>query len=583
VAGALDLSGQASADPHVERLIEAFAFLTARVQRNLDRQLPRLASALLDALYPQLTAPVPSMAVAEFAVDPKQARKAHGFTLPRGTHLVADTDAGASVRLATGWDLTLWPIAIEAVDRPDAALLPFLEGRGDVGCALRIRLAALGGESFAGMAPPRLRLRVAASPAVAPALCETLLERTRAIWAVDAAPGGQPVPQADRATGAARLLPGARVRAVGFAADEALLPDAPGAHRGRRLAQEYFAFPDKFLFLDIEGLETAAGVASGGWLDLVLLMDAAPEELAAAEGGALRLGAVPVVNLFPRVSEPIRLDGARIEHPVTPDARLERSTEIHSVRRVTLTRMERGEDGRVAPFFGFGEGGVEGMGWIARRTPARRADMGGTDLLIAFRDRAFEPARPDAAVAFAHLLCTNRGLAERLPVGARLTLERDAPVSAVTCATRPTPQLDPPAAGADLWRLVAHLTANQLSFAEGPQALASLKAHLTLYCGGSARADLRQIDGIVGIETRRVARRIGQDAWRGFCRGVEVTVTLDEEHFAGGSGYLFGSVLAQLLGLCAAPTAFTELALRSARREGEWARWPPMAGDAVLI
>lgn len=584
LAGALDISADGTGDPHVERLIEAFAFLTGRIQRNLDHQLPRLASALLDALYPHLTAPMPSLAIAEFAVDPARARAAHGFTVPRGAELTAETDTGAVLRFRTTFDVELWPLRIDAVDRPDPAQLAFLDGRSDVRAVLRLRLAAVGGERFADLAPEKLRLRLAAPLAMATGLYETLSTRTREIWALDPVADGEPVPLAGRCTGRARRLAGASLVPVGFAPEEAALPHPPTAHHGHRLIQEYFTFPDKFLFLDITGLDAAAGAATGGWLDLALVLDAAPDELTAAEGGNLRLGAVPIVNLFSRISEPIRIDRARIEQLVAPDARLERSTEIHGVNRVTLSRVEPGEGGTLAPFFGIADSRTsdDAIGWIARRAPCRRPDMAGSEVFIAFRDHDFQPASPPADVAFAHLACTNRGLAEHLPVGARLGLEQDAPVREIVCATRPTPQADPPAAGADLWRLIAHLSANQLAFADGPEALAALRAHLGIYCGPGARSAQRQIAGLRDLATRRTARRVGDDAWRGFCRGVELTATLDETHFAGASGYLFGAVLSRFLAVHAAPSIFTELVLRSVQREGEWVRWPPLLGEAVL-
>lgn len=64
VAQGLDLSGQESRDPHVERLIESFAFLTGRLRRELDREFPRVAGGILENVCPSLTAPVPSMSVA---------------------------------------------------------------------------------------------------------------------------------------------------------------------------------------------------------------------------------------------------------------------------------------------------------------------------------------------------------------------------------------------------------------------------------------------------------------------------------------------------------------------------------------
>lgn len=586
VAGALELGPQGSADPNVERMIEAFAFLTSRLQRTIHNQHPRIAHALLDTLYPHLTAPVPTLAIAEFRVDPARARAAHGFVIGRGTQLVARTDDGAVCRFRTASKVELWPIEVETADRPDPALFPFLDGRSDVGALLRMRLRALGGETFADMLPDVLRFHLAGSFASVSLLHETLHRHAREVWAVFAAPDGGDAPRLeDRLPDRARRLDADCLRAVGFGPEDALLPHPAHAHQGHRLIQEYFALPEKFLFSEIAGLSAAEGVAAGRWLDLVFVLDAPGRAPAGAERDAFRLGGAPIANLFNRVSEPIRIDRTRSEYRLEPDLRQERSTEVHSIAQVTLA-SESARDGVVAqPFFSFSHAEAaraKPVYWVARRSPSLRPDKSGGEIDIAFCDSAFDPRAPDAPVAFAHCLCTNRGLAQRLPVGARLGLEVEAPVSAVICATKPTPQIEPPPVGADLWRLISHLSLNRLSFVDGPEAGAALREALTLYSAAGDATARRQIDGVVDIAAARVARRMGEDAWRGWARGVEVRLTLAEENFVGGSGYLFGSVLSRFFGLYAGAAAFSELVIESRSRDGEWARWPARSGEVSL-
>src|SRR5438445_4178777 len=82
-AGRLLLEPARSADPHVERLIEAFALLAGRVHHKLDDEFPELTDGLLNVLYPHYLAPVPSCLVAQFVADPARTPPAGGFTIPR--------------------------------------------------------------------------------------------------------------------------------------------------------------------------------------------------------------------------------------------------------------------------------------------------------------------------------------------------------------------------------------------------------------------------------------------------------------------------------------------------------------------
>ena len=204
-------------------------------------------------------------------------------------------------------------------------------------------------------------------------------------------------------------------------------------------------------------------------------------------------------------------------------------------------------------------------------------------MLLSFVDPGLNPALPAGDVVFAHTLCTNRNLAAQMSVGALLQLEVDAPLHSIVCLTQPTPPIEPPLAGTTLWRLVSHLSVNMLSLQGGADSLAALREILRLYCGSERSLVTRQIAGLVSLATRSVVRRLGDEAWRGFVRGVEVAIEFDEVRFVGASAFLLGAVLDQFFALYAGVNAFTELVISSKQRQGEWKRWPPRAGEAFVL
>lgn len=575
VAARLDLSGAESPDPHVERLLESVAFLTARIQRTLDADFPMIPAALLGVLYPHLVAPVPSLAIAQFAVDPDQARAATGFTLPDDTPLFAEATDGLTCRFRTAYPVDLWPIEVTDAAIQAPAAFAFLDQRAEIGAVLRVSLRGLGRLGFADMAPRRLRFHLHGGSESAGLLHELLLNEVRGIAVRPSGTGGS-------SGGTVRELPDARVLPVGFAPDEDVLPWPRHAHQGYRLIQEYFVFPEKYLFVDVDGLE---GLGDGKDVDLLFLLGNAPRRSFPLDRDAFKLNCAPIVNLFRKTTEPIRLDQTQVDYRLTPDSHRERSTEIHSILKVSASSAYEDDSRIFHPFHSFdhGTGRADARAfWSARRQPTGRADLPGTDLLLSFLDLDFKPTRPPAQVVFAHTLCTNRGVAEQMPAGARLEIEVDAPLRGIACLTKPTPQRTPPLAGQTLWRLVSHLSLNHLSL-DGEGGLAALREILRLYAAFDDATVSGQVAGLSGLSCRLVVRRVGGQAWRGFCRGSEITLELDEDRFVGSHPFLLASVLNRFFGLYAAVNSFTQLVLTSRQRNGTWKTWPPLAGDRPVL
>jgi len=570
IAARLDLSADACADPHVERLIESFAFLTARIQRQIDSEFPQFTGALLDVLYPHLLQPVPSMSVAQFEVDPEQGLPLSGFTIPRGAPLFTQTDTGSLCRFRTTAPVTLWPVELTAAQVEATDRYPYLDPYPKGIAMLRLRLTCHA-ESFAELDLRTLRVFINAPPEAAAALYDLLVAATVGVVLLPAE-GRPEVP----------FLAAKAVRPVGLELEEAALPAPAYAHPAYRLLQEYFLFPAKFLFFDIDLPQVQR---AGRTADIGILLSELPPRAVTVTRSTFSLGCTPIVNLFAKTAEPIRLTQRLPEYPLYADKREERTTEIHSIDKVSIS-ADPASPKVIAPFFSFShpaDSEQHQAFYYARRQPTGRKDLPGCDMFLSFVDLRFNATQPAVQTVFAHTLCTNRDLAAQMPAYARLQLEDSAPVKTVTCLLKPTTQLTPPIGGAALWQLVSHLSLNHLSLSGGQQSRDALRELLRLYRMSPTSATENQVLGLSALSCRPKILQIGRDAWRGFVHGQEVMLEFDESLYVGHSALMMSAVLSRFFALYTSVNSFTQLVVRSRQRQEEWKRWPPLTGTQSLL
>jgi len=577
VAGRLELGIDQCPDPHVERLIEAFAFLTARVQYNIESEFPRFSTALLGILYPHFLNPVPSMSVARFEVDPTQGKFTTGHLIPKHTPLFAQTEQGQTCRFRTCYPVTLWPVEVTSAGFESTDQFDFLDAFPNVAVVLRLRIESQAGP-LSELELKRLRFYLNGNRMLVNSLYELLFCH---VLHVAILPEGEKRPL---------FLPYEPILPVGFDPDEDMLPYPPNAHPGYRLLQEYFTFPEKFLFFDIDHLNVRD---PDQFFDILIMFDQMPGGRLTVDRNTFCLGCTPIINLFPKTSEPIRLDERHTEYLLIPDKRREKITEIHSILSVSATAKVGDDTKRFEPFFSFNhemEKTEHKAYWIGRRQGTGRKDLPGTEMHLSFVDLDFNPTLPPTTTVFAHTLCTNRSMAEEVPAGAILQIEEVVPLSRISTLHKPTPQISPPLEGETLWRLISHLSLNYLSLSQGEESLKALREILMLYSySGHAYTfqhhahTYQQISGIREMACQKVVRRIGSDAWRGFCRGIEVTLLFDEQLYVGSSAFLLASVLNRFFPLYTSVNSFTQLVIKSHQREGIWRKWQPMAGEQIVL
>ncbi len=567
VASRLELQPGECPDPHVERLIESFAFLTARIQSDLDSDFPEIAAELLDVLYPHYLRPVPSMSVARFDFDPERGKLTSGFEIPKHTMLFAIAEKDMVCRMRTAYPVTLWPLRVLQAEIEVPERFDFIR---DAAAVLRVRLESAA-DPFDVLGVDKLRFYLHGEPVLVGRLYELLLRDTIRVAVV---------PHDAKSHS---YLPPDALSAVGLEEDEEVIPYPRHSHPAYRLLQEYFAFPEKFHFIDVSGL---AGRASGQTIDLLFLLKRAPKQRLLLTPETFALGCTPIVNLFRKTSEPVRIDQRHIEYRLVGDMRKERSTEIHSILSVSGSSTEAKSAREYAPFYSYTHGMAlrdQKAFWHARRVPIGREDLSGTDVLLSFRDLDFKPTHPPEEVVFAQTLCTNRTLAVQLPADARLQTDEAIPAARIVCVKKPTRPIDPPLGGQALWRLVSHLSLNHLSLTKDQESLKALHEILGLYCFSDSPAHWKQIHGIQAMAQRRIMRRGSTSDWKGFVRGTEVTLTFEDANYTGSSAFLLANVLSRFFGLHASTNSFTQLVMTRVAREGESIQWPLMAGGKAVL
>ncbi len=575
IAGRLGLGQHETPDPHVERLIQACAFLTARVRHKIDDDFPEITSALLNVLYPHYLAPVPSMSIVQFAVDAIQGGLTSKHVIEQEAMLYSRPVDGAPCRFRTCYPVTLWPIELKsaafeqvrAKNRPEHAA-----------SVLRFELACTPGAELAELGLDELRFFLHGEDSLVYKLYELLFSNVCEVQL-----------QKTDGTLISRHEPSC-VSPVGFDFDEGMLPYSDRSFLGYRLLTEYFSFPEKFLFFDVKELASVAREDLDNQFSLCFFLDKQPGLEQPVNQDTFRLGCSPIVNLFQPPSEPLRADHTKSEYRVVPDQRRPNSVEVYSVDRVVSVPADGGPAVHFEPFYAarqsLGDDLPEAYWYVSRR-PSERQDDAGTEVYLSIVDVARQPALPPTETLSIAVTCSNRDLPSKLDFGGDdgvFQLEGRAP-AIIRCLKPPTKPVRSHLERGAQWRLTSHLSLNYLSLAEaGGDALREM---LQLYNLGpdlqARQVNQEHIDGIRSVTAQRIVRRPKQMPWNGFCRGLEVSIDFDEQKFIGGSAFLMASVLEVFMGLYASINSFTEVVATTREGRQELKRWKARSGEQILL
>ena len=572
IAGRLLLEPDRCADPHTERLIEAFAFIAGRIHQKIDDDFPEITESLLGIIYPHYVSPIPSMSVVE--VEPlKQAIPPTGYRIAQGAALYSKPVGGTPCQFRTAYPVTLWPVEVTSAGLRDPKKL--VKGAQQV---ILIQVKAFNNQSLSQLGWERVRFFLNGPHQHVFHLYELLFNNVCHVEIESTSRKGQ-----TQAIALARedVVP------VGFGPAEVMLPYPRRSFPGYSFLLEYFCFPEKFLFFDLNGLKQTRDRDLGDTLDIWIYLDRAAKSDLVLNKSTFCLNAAPVVNLFHRIAEPIRVEQQKTEYQVIPDIRRQEATEVFSVDRVTSSSASApGKEFEFKPFYSIRHHLDEEYGhgrrvfWHLQRRPSGRKGDDGTEVFLSFADMDFDPMDPGVETVNVYATCTNRDLPARLPFGDQtgdFTLETAAPVARITCLMKPTPARRSSLGGALQWRLISHLSLNYMSLVRGGED--AIREILKLYDFDDSPTTRQQINGIASIQSRQVTKRVGQS----FSRGVQVTIEFDENKFVGAGLYLFASVLERFLGQYVSVNSFSQLVARTVQKKEALRTWPPRNGDRVVL
>jgi type VI secretion system protein ImpG len=589
------------ADPYVERLLEGFAFLAARVQVKLEAQFPKFTHGLLETVYPHYLCPTPSMAIVQLEPILHDPNLAGGFKLPRGTTLRSPLRRGQRTpcEYKTAHALTLWPIRIAEIRYHTRELLQFgLPSSLGARAILQIRLEAGAGVDFAQLPLDQLSFYIRGADDLPDAIFEQVFRHATGI--VAAKP--RTTPSLSQFRPAKQSL-----RQAGFSADQALLPEISQTFSGYRLLREYFALRQRFLFFEVASLSPLLAQCHGDALDLLLLFREQDLRLEnRVDVNSLALFCTPAINLFERRLDRVVLDHRHHEYQVIPDKTRPFDFEVFQIQSVTGYGARTGEEqvfqpfyltrGRLADSSGRQEGGLSGF-YASRREPrhltVKERQFGrihsyiGSEVFLSLVDPNAAPYQTDLEQLGITALCTNRHLPLDLVPGqgsTDLALDVNAPVNAIRCLSGPTAPVPPLAQGAEAWRLISHLSLNYLALEDvgGQHGADVLREMLRLYVDPADRYSHKLIEGVLSTAVSPIIRKLPSPGAITFGRGIEIVVELDELAFEGVGTFIFGSVLAEFFRRYVSINSFVETAVRTKQRK-EIMRWPAQMGRRGVV
>ena len=596
-AGRLLLEQNRSADPHIERMIEAFALVAGRIHHKLDDEFPELTQGLLGVLYPHYLAPIPSMAVVQFDLDPARTKLPDGFLIDRHSKLRSPPIQDTACKFRTAYPVTLWPIGVTAAALQPPPYPPELRPPPQAAAMLTLQLECLGGQKFADLSLDKLRFFMEGDNQVVAGLYELIFNHAVQVLFRPLDADARTSTYKKGEGGTFTLPPKQSLSPVGFGRDESLLSYPRRSFSGYRLLTEFFAFPNKFWFFDLAGFRRARQAAYQRKLEVVIFLDRyVPSLRQAVTAQTFRLGCTPIVNLFEQVAEPLPLTQERYEYRIIPDVARTAGMEVYSVDAVTSIDPASGQTTDYHPFYSLRHGitsAEERTFWhTTRKRSVREGDLG-TEVYLNLVDLGFHPNLPAESTLIVHTTCTNRDLPSQLQRYGNqlsLTLEAAAPLSAVRCLRLPSTALRPALRRGAYWRLMSHLNLNHLSLAAGEEGREALQEILRLYDFSDAESNQQLavtrnlIDGILSVQSKPVVgRRTGASGVPGFCQGVEVTIEFDEQKYIGTGVLLFASVIEHFLGLYVNINSFSQLVAKTKQGEGHYKKWPPRAGELTLL
>lgn len=599
IAGRLGIARDGCEDPFVERMIESFAYLAARVRTKLDSEYSNFAESLLESVYPQLLAPLPSMTIVEFKPDDKLAAP---FVIPRNTpmmsHLSNDDDTRCEFR--TSQEVVLYPLRISQRNGAryhlrdvDTLRLP---AQINVRAAIKIKVEhAHQGKAINTIENlDHLTFHIAGNMDAAGAVYEELFEHCTHVMLRPIDPDSMRIQQGTV------LEPGIdalEIQACGLGTDESLLPEDARVFDGYRILREYSCLPQKFMFFRLKGPELTKFAASceQAAFEVIFLFDRGREEIERlVDGKRFRLFCVPAVNLFDRRADQILLRERFDRAHVVVDKTRPLAYEVYHILTVQGTGERLGGKVTYQPFYRNSKESRSNRYYTVHRETRKLShrevrfgmnhDYPGSEVHLRLVNAGHGVETEINALSI-RVLCTNRHLPLAIPIGVHDTdffVDSGIPTTGIKAIIAPTSPVQAPTGGILVWKLVSQLSLNYISIVNDEHGAKALKSILDLYAETSNGDTNHWTKSLISANSKSVVRRHPEPGPIAYIRGIEVTILLDEARLAGHSAYSLGMILSKFLAQYVSINSYVETVIQGNRR-GILGRWIGTQGNKQTL
>ena len=557
-AALLNPDNAQACDPHVERLIENFAFLTSNIRAKLDDEFPELSEKLLALHWPHTRRPVPALETVQLIPDFAQlsglARVDRGANVKANPLAIGSSMQQLKCVFQTCYDVDLYPLELTDV-RP--------YGADQAASGIELQFTVQGSIDWAQLSLDRIRLHLHGdSRRFVYSLYYHLMRRVARVE-LELESDGRKVD--------------VHLDAVGFARDEEVVPYERHSFSGFRLLQEYFCFPEKFLYFDLCRFSPESTSWTGSDFVVRIIFDSKAPPWWQLSRDNFRQFCTPIINLYVDHALPIDFTQRRRGYPIYADESVPDAHQVHSV--VSVVGRPQGEPSarprQYRPFLEF-----------RRETDDAYYHVSATMKSPGYMESVLSIATPDRS--------------RHVPVEQELSLDvevfnGDYPsqlgpgdicvrgddvtqlVGTVRNLGAPTPVRWPSSTAAADWSFVTHLVMNQLSLSD----VDALTGILQLYEWTGEQANQTRLTGLqeVRISDRQaVATRHGQAVL-----GLDIDAKIDETCFTDlGDAYLFGQILQQFLAMYATINSFVRLRVACTESNELW-QWPRVDGRQLTI
>ncbi|MDR1034953.1 MAG: type VI secretion system baseplate subunit TssF [Holosporales bacterium] len=573
IADKLDIKAGESTDPHTERIIEAVAFMSARLNQKIDDNSQNVAFHLLSALYPNLIATFPPGGIVQFVsgagtVDPDVVH------IPKGTKVVATSRAGVNCIFRTVYPLDLYPINVANVTLTQRSG----NSIGSSGTCITITINSLS-IPFENMGIQELLFCINSD----------MLEDALSIYeAIFSNPNGLfTIKIADKEFEIDRRY----VMRCGFGDNEMICSVPKYSTNSLQLFQEVLHFPRKFMFfkiINVHDLITKTLLTNIDSISLVIDVNYKNDRFSdTIKKVSITTDATPIVNLFQVTSDPFRFDGLKNKYLLMADQSLDPSLEIQSISSVHILNSKTNEAFVVPPYFSLASDAesdaTPNIYWTYSTESAGVRGLDGMDTYISFVDTSLNPKAPYDMVVYAQTLCTNRFETRDIPSHIRMQTEN---IETGSYSAKLLHKITKPVEMTEerntLWTLISQLATTHITIASCENLMTSISKLVEILACDTKIQARELLDQITTIDVTEIVRRIGKEAWRGFVNGLAINIYTKSEPNSS-LVFLFCNILNHYLSSIVSINSFIELHMFSSTSSKELASWLPTSGNRRLL